>query len=73
MCVEGEGHTYTQTHAQTHTRSQCIFPSKQGQFLVMGESDEEFSDWLAENVPSMNKKHRGDLTFCLQEWIKRNL
>ena len=39
----------------------------------MGESDEEFSDWLAENVPSMNKKHRGDLTFCLQEWIKRNL
>ncbi|EGD82723.1 hypothetical protein PTSG_03374 [Salpingoeca rosetta] len=44
-----------------------------GQFLVMGEDPDVFGDWLQQNVSKLNSKHRGDLIFCLQEWIKRNL
>jgi len=29
--------------------------------------------WLTENIPSMNSKHRGDLTLCLTEWCDANL
>lgn len=44
-----------------------------GQFLLFNQDEEMFMEFLKENAPCLNSKHRQDCFNCFKEWCRANL